>query len=434
MSKLGPMARLAAWTLLVWALSWTTDSATRGAVGIERGRFADGEARTETRQPLSSAAMPASLKMAMARSRQKAPGHDFVPDASGTLRTRAGDVGTGAAVVATGRGVRLSRRPATASSSASRPRASGATARGKARGVVRERAEGQELVIDREDGVEERLLAGPLGVEHSFEVRRAARGAGAARRSRSRSTGSCRRPQGKADRVLLRDGAGRVRAGYRDLVAADAEGRELAARMEVRGAVVALVIDDAAAEYPLRVDPLVWVQEAELTASDGAAGDEFGSRWRSTAPRPSSATRPHAVGGNGSPRRRIHLRAERHHMDPAGRAHRERRRDGRLLRLVGGGERRHGHRRRAVHGRRPRKARRTSSCRAAPPGPSRPSSPRATARRTTFGWSVAVSGGTAVVGHPTTRPKRLRLRAERHHLDPAGRARSEAARSARPSG
>ena len=40
---------------------------------------------------------------------------------------------------------------------------------------------------------------------------------------------------------------------------------------------MALVIDDAGASYPLRVDPLAWTQEAELTASDGAANDEFGA-------------------------------------------------------------------------------------------------------------------------------------------------------------
>jgi MYXO-CTERM domain-containing protein len=39
---------------------------------------------------------------------------------------------------------------------------------------------------------------------------------------------------------------------------------------------VALVIDDAGATYPVRVDPMMWTQQAELTASDGGANDEFG--------------------------------------------------------------------------------------------------------------------------------------------------------------
>src|SRR5206468_3735868 len=66
-----------------------------------------------------------------------------------------------------------------------------------------------------------------------------------------------------------------------DLAAVDAEGRELAARMEVREAGVALVIDDTGAAYPLAVDPL-WVQQTELTASDGASGDPFGDQFGSS--------------------------------------------------------------------------------------------------------------------------------------------------------
>ena len=129
---------------------------------------------------------------------------------------------------------------------------------------MQQRAEGQELVIEREDGVEERLLAGPMGVEHSFEVRQRPEGAGPLVLEVA-FEGLVPEADGAGDHVLLRDGAGRARAGYRELVAADAEGRELAARMEVRGAVVALVIDDVTVAYPVRVDPLVWVQEAAIT-------------------------------------------------------------------------------------------------------------------------------------------------------------------------
>src|SRR5207249_835399 len=34
--------------------------------------------------------------------------------------------------------------------------------------------------------------------------------------------------------------------------------------------------DDDEAVYPVTVDPLIWTQEAELLANDGAANDEFG--------------------------------------------------------------------------------------------------------------------------------------------------------------
>src|SRR6185437_11691068 len=144
------------------------------------------------------------------------------------------------------------------------------------RGVLDRHAEGQELVLAREDDVEERYLAGPLGVEQSFVVHERPEGRGPLAIEVA-FDGLTPGAEGEAvDRVVLRDEAGVVRAGYRDLAAADADGRELPARMEVREGGVALVVEDEGARYPVRVDPIVWVQQAELTASDGAADDFFG--------------------------------------------------------------------------------------------------------------------------------------------------------------
>src|SRR5262249_34918485 len=81
---------------------------------------------------------------------------------------------------------------------------------------------------------------------------------------------------GAGDRVLLRDAAGAVRAGYRGLVAVDAEGRELAASMAARDAGVALVIDDARAVYPVEVDPILWTQTQELALSPASAAVALG--------------------------------------------------------------------------------------------------------------------------------------------------------------
>jgi hypothetical protein len=61
---------------------------------------------------------------------------------------------------------------------------------------------------------------------------------------------------------------------YRGLVASDATGRRLPARIElVRGRLL-IRVDDAGARYPLRIDP--FIQQAKLTASDGVAGDVLG--------------------------------------------------------------------------------------------------------------------------------------------------------------
>lgn len=61
---------------------------------------------------------------------------------------------------------------------------------------------------------------------------------------------------------------------YRGLTAWDASGRALPARLQVQGGELRLHVEDAGARYPLVVDP--FVEQAKLTASDGAALDFFG--------------------------------------------------------------------------------------------------------------------------------------------------------------
>jgi hypothetical protein len=64
---------------------------------------------------------------------------------------------------------------------------------------------------------------------------------------------------------------------YEKLKAWDADGTELAARMTVSGdGEIRLEVKDAAAKYPVTIDP-TFVRTAKLTAADGAAGDEFGT-------------------------------------------------------------------------------------------------------------------------------------------------------------
>src|ERR1022692_2896038 len=76
------------------------------------------------------------------------------------------------------------------------------------------------------------------------------------------------------DAVLFESG-GRTIWRYGGLRSWDARGRTIASRLEVRERQVRLVVEDRDAEYPLVVDP-IWTQEAKLTASDGLAGDAFG--------------------------------------------------------------------------------------------------------------------------------------------------------------
>lgn len=69
------------------------------------------------------------------------------------------------------------------------------------------------------------------------------------------------------------DGTAALR--YRGLTAFDAARRELPAWLELSRERLLVRVDDAGARYPVVVDP--FIEQAKLTASDGEAGDLFGS-------------------------------------------------------------------------------------------------------------------------------------------------------------
>jgi len=101
-------------------------------------------------------------------------------------------------------------------------------------------------------------------------------------------------PGEKALELRRNDGEAVLR--YTGLKAQDATGRELRSWLEVQGERLLVRVEDWGARYPVVVDP--WVQQAELTASDGAANDGFG--W-SVAVSGSTAVvgaPGHAVGSN----------------------------------------------------------------------------------------------------------------------------------------
>ncbi|MBS1790757.1 MAG: putative Ig domain-containing protein [Acidobacteria bacterium] len=75
--------------------------------------------------------------------------------------------------------------------------------------------------------------------------------------------------------VEFLDAAGNRVLRYDHLAASDACGRPLEARMSARGKELRLEVEDAAATYPVTVDPN-FTQQAYLKASNTGAGDEFG--------------------------------------------------------------------------------------------------------------------------------------------------------------
>ncbi|WP_437711712.1 FG-GAP-like repeat-containing protein [Sorangium sp. So ce448] len=76
--------------------------------------------------------------------------------------------------------------------------------------------------------------------------------------------------------VHLRDETGHVALRYTDLHVSDASGEVLPARLDTGPSAITIRVDDTAAAYPIVVDPLVWVEQSTLLASDGMMYDALG--------------------------------------------------------------------------------------------------------------------------------------------------------------
>lgn len=125
-------------------------------------------------------------------------------------------------------------------------------------------------------GIEEWYVNGTQGLEHGFTIRERPKGKG----DRLRLTLSVRgglRPAvdaaGQQAAFTGRDGSAVLT--YSKLLAWDANGKHLPARMETGNGGLVLSVDTAAARFPVTIDPIA--QSAYLKASNTGAGDEFGS-------------------------------------------------------------------------------------------------------------------------------------------------------------
>ena len=95
------------------------------------------------------------------------------------------------------------------------------------------------------------------------------------------------------DVLLERDGHEVLR--YAGLHAWDVAGRDLLSRIEVREGHIRLLVQDEGATYPVTIDP--WIQQQQLTASDGAQGDFFGISVSVSGDTAVVGAPRHAVGG-----------------------------------------------------------------------------------------------------------------------------------------
>ncbi len=125
------------------------------------------------------------------------------------------------------------------------------------------------------DGLVEWYLNGPLGLEQGFTLASDPGCAGEIALD-VELDGVAPRAGSDGRSAQLRDKSGKLVAGYEELWARDARGQELAARLVVEGQRIGIRVDARGAEFPVTVDPLVAVHEAELLALDGAADDQFG--------------------------------------------------------------------------------------------------------------------------------------------------------------
>ena len=112
------------------------------------------------------------------------------------------------------------------------------------------------------------------GVEQGFTVASRPAGYGSPLVIALRSSGSLE-PSGVGTSLVVRDRASTDVLSYGSLIVTDATGRLVPSHLAATAGGVRIVVDDARAVYPLRIDP--WTQQAELTAPDGTTGDYFGT-------------------------------------------------------------------------------------------------------------------------------------------------------------
>jgi len=218
--------------------------------------------------------MPAGLRRAYIEARMKdaAPGYAFTRRAEGGFEARC--AGQKLSMEIGERAVRLA--PSTGEDFSAELALAGVGRPGDIRPVAAAvlRAEKNQVTLDR-GPVTEWYKNGPPGFEQGFDVARRPAGDGPLTIRVAVGGDVTARLDRVPGRIVL-EKDGRDLLAYSDLEAYDSAGRMLDAWLGVEQGQIALFVDDAGAQYPVTVDPLVWQLQQKLTASDGAAGDLFG--------------------------------------------------------------------------------------------------------------------------------------------------------------
>ena len=125
-------------------------------------------------------------------------------------------------------------------------------------------------------GIDEWFANGPAGLEQGFTLARAPIGRAAGPLTLSLAlSGNLRPALSDRDKALMLERRGQAVLAYRGLIANDARGHTLPSWLQLAGGRLLIQVDTRNAAYPVRIDP--FIVQAELTASDGAAGDALGT-------------------------------------------------------------------------------------------------------------------------------------------------------------
>jgi len=123
--------------------------------------------------------------------------------------------------------------------------------------------------------VREWYANGPLGLEQGFTIPHAPSGHPTGPLTLAMAlSGNAHASLASGGQSLTLSHAGGPSLRYAGLITSDARGRTLDSWLELARGRLLIHVDDRRAVYPLKVDP--FVQQAELTASDGAKKDELG--------------------------------------------------------------------------------------------------------------------------------------------------------------
>lgn len=142
-------------------------------------------------------------------------------------------------------------------------------------GPAKVSAQGSRVEYAWNDSLTEWFVNDERGLEHGFVLSKRPAGAGASLQLSLQVTGGLS-PSVDADRrgVAFLDSQGMTVLRYAGLQVRDARGQTLSTWLAAAGDQLQLVLEDKGAVYPLTIDPLV--QQAYIKASDTGAGGEFG--------------------------------------------------------------------------------------------------------------------------------------------------------------